>query len=309
MAKLLVHAEEHRASRHQSSDRNAVRGIFLMIAATIAFSFHDAMTKKLIQHYSIWQLVFIRFSVLLVVVSTVSHFTSGLGAMARTSRVWLNVTRGGILIGEIVLIGLSYRYLGLAESMTIFHLFPLIGVVLAVVLLKERVSRSTIIALVLGFIGLLVAVAPSNQLDTTGVVFALGAAVCYASYIVLTRLTATNDGPQTSLFYVCTVGTIVPVLFFFDQFKAINPDHLWPIVLLCVFNIVGQYSIVMALSFARASLLQPVNYMQIAWASLIGYFLFSNVPTPRTLVGAAFIIGAGLVLIIFNRAGASRHEG
>jgi drug/metabolite transporter (DMT)-like permease len=282
-------------------DRNAQLGIALMVVATLFFSFQDGVTKTLVQHYSIWELVFIRFCVLLAVVMTVSVRMGGALAMVRSRQKSLQLLRGIVLIGEIALVGLSYRYLSLAEAMTIFHLFPLIGVAMAVVFLKERLSIGMIVSMLLGLVGLLIAAAPASDVNFIGVGCAFGAAILYAAYIVLTRFAAAKDRPITSIFYVCVVGVVIPPALFFSSFTSIRSEHIWLFVLLCAFNIVAQSSVIVALSYARASLVQPINYLQIVWAALVGYWIFSNTPSINTVGGSILIVGAGLLLILSNR--------
>ncbi len=289
----------HRAAK-TSPDRNAQLGIVLMIIATVFFSFQDGVTKTLIQHYSIWELVFVRFCVLLVAVTLAATLTGGLKAMVRSGRKGLHLLRGVILIGEIVLIGQAYRYLGLAEVMAIFHLFPVIGIVMAVVFLKEKLALTTIVSLLLGLVGLAVTMAPANNLNVQGLACALGAAFFYATYIVLTRSASVCDGPTTSIFYICLVGVLVPAVLFFSTFKPIQPEHFGLFGTLCAFNIVAQSSVVVALSFARASLLQPINYLQIVWAGLIGFWIFADTPTFNTILGGVLIAGAGMILVVSN---------
>lgn len=282
-------------------DRNTHLGIVLMVFATIFFSFQDGVTKSLIDHYPIWQLVFIRFCVLLVSVTLVSCFVRGPMRMLQSKQVQLHLVRGVVLISEIALLGLSFKYLGLAEAMTIFHSFPVIGVVLAFVFLKEQVARSTVLALLAGVSGLIIASIPFGSINLVGMLCALGAAVSYAAYIVLTRFTANDDGPLTSIFYVCLVGMALPMVFASHRFVAIEAKDVWLFFLLCLFNIIAQSAVIFALSYSRASLLQPINYLQIVWAVFVGFFVFAEVPSVNLILGSVLIVGAGLMLIAANR--------
>ncbi len=168
-----------------------------------------------------------------------------------------------MLGSEIVLIGLSFQDLGLTKAMTIFHLFPLIRVVMAILVLKEHLNATTLAWLLLGLISLIIAVAPGTDLNYIGVCCALGAAFCYAAHIVMTRYADAGDSPMTSIFYVSIVGIIIPVLFFGDTFTPIARDHIWMFVTLCAFSIVAQGNVIMTLSYANAPLLQPLNNLQI----------------------------------------------
>ena len=280
-----------------SESANAKLGMSLMLLATVFFAFQDSVTKVLVQHYPIWQLVFVRFLVLSVVITAVSFWRGGPVQMVQSTIAPLHLLRGVIVIGEVALVSLSLRHLGLAEAMTIFHLFPIIGVGLSILFLRERVAVPTVLAIGLGFYGFVTAAAPSNELNAIGVLAALGAAVLYAIYIVLTRFVADTDSPLTSLFYICVAGVILPLVLFSRAFVPIQTEHVLLFVLLCTFNIVAQCSVVFALSFAQASLLQPINYFQVLWAAIIGMMLFSEVPTLGIIVGGVCIVGAGLLLV------------
>lgn len=278
-------------------------GILALVSATFFYSMQDAETKTLVQHYSIWQLVFIRFASFLIVLLGLSLVKgSGVISLLRTKKPALQAIRGTILIAEIALIGLSFQYLGLAEAMTIFHIFPMVGVIVAVLTLGERVSIATIIALVAGFLGVLIVVGPGTNMHPIGVIFALAAAIFYALYLVLTRVTSFVDSTMTSLFFVCLAGVIIPPVVGWGEFSRIAPDHYWDFVRLCAFNMIGQTCIVLAFSMAPSSTLQPLNYIQIVWAAVIGYVIFADVPSVTTWIGGGLIVGAGILQIKAARA-------
>lgn len=278
-------------------------GCAALICATFFYSMQDAETKTLLDHYSIWQLVFVRFSSFLLVLAALCWIRMGSPfAMVRSGRPALQILRGVLLIAEIALIGLSFKYLGLADAMTIFHIFPIVGVIVAVVALGERISAITIIALIAGFAGVLVVVGPGTDMDPLGVVFSLTAAVFYAVYLVMTRVTSFIDGSMTSLFYVCLMGIVFPPILGWGAMQAIAPEHYWDFIRLCAFNMIGQTCIVLAFSMAPASLLQPLNYVQIVWAAVIGYLIFADVPTMTTWIGGALIVGAGLLQLRASRS-------
>lgn len=277
-------------------------GCVALIFATLFFSLQDAETKILLEDYSVWQLVFVRFLSFMMVLFGFS-FMKGDGPteVIRSHRPVLQLIRGSILIAEIALIGLSFKFLGLAEAMTIFHVFPMIGVVIAVIALGERASLITIVVLIAGFIGVVIIVGPGTNLQPFGVFLALGAALCYAIYLVLTRVASFIDRSETSLFYVCLMGILLPVLLGWSDFVSIKAEHAWDFVRLCIFNMIGQTCIVLAFSKAPSTILQPLNYVQIVWAAIIGYLIFADVPDLTTWIGGGLIIGAGLLQLRASR--------
>ena len=208
---------------------------------------------------------------------------------------------------EIMLIGASFRYLDLGTSLAIFHVFPIVGTVLAVVFLRESAGWITVAALAAGFVGLLIAVGPGTDLDPLGVVLSLSAAVAYASYIVLTRFVARGDDALTSMFYISVCGTIVPLALLGHTFIPIEATDIWLFVGLCAVNVVAQTSVILALSLAPATLLQPFSYLQIGWAVAIGFLVFAELPAVATVIGGLIIVAAGLVRFLTMRDGVPRR--
>lgn len=273
-------------------------GCTALIGATLFFSLQDAETKILLQDYSIWQLVLIRFFSLMVVLLGISVFQNG-GPLRviRSGRPWLQCVRGAFLIAEIALIGLSFKYLGLAEAMTVFHVFPIVGVIFAIVLLGERAAWQTAVALIAGFLGVVIVAGPGTDINPMGLLLSLSAAVCYAIYLVLTRMTSFVDGVMTSLLFASLAGSVIPLFLGWNSFQPIDGAHAWNFVRLCLFNMIGQTCIVLAFSSAPATVLQPLNYVQIVWAAVIGYLVFGDTPASSTWIGGALIVAAGILQI------------
>lgn len=278
-------------------DRPSVTlGCIALICATFFNSLQDSETKTLIQSYSIWQLVLIRFtSFFVVILSFIVLRYDNFAEVFKSRKPYLQIFRGALLIAEIAFLGMSYKYLGLAEAMTVFHIFPVMGVIFAVVLLDERVSKTTLFGLILGFVGIVVIVGPGSDIHYLGVVLALSSAVCFLLYLVLTRKTSFYDGSLTSLIFVCLCGISLSLVFGWAKLQPIHTDDLWAFVRLCVYNVFGQTCVVLAFSMAPASTLQPLNYVQVFWAVVIGYLVFGDFPSKTTWIGAAMIVSAGML--------------
>lgn len=289
------------------TDRTRVLGAVAMIVATLFFAFQDAFTKVLIAKYPVWELVFVRFLVLLALTVLVAAATGRLRTFAVSKRPGLQIVRGLAVVLEIMLIGASFRTLDLGTSLAIFHVFPIVGTVLAVIFLRERAGWITIAALAAGFAGLLIAVGPGTDLDALGVLLSLSAAVAYAVYIVLTRFVARGDDALTSMFYISVCGATVPLIALGHTFVPIESVDIWLFVGLCGVNVVAQTSVIVALSLAPATLLQPFSYLQIGWAIAIGFLVFAELPAVATVVGGLIIVAAGLVRFLTMREGAPRR--
>src|SRR5262249_6109105 len=156
-------------------------------------------------------------------------------------------------------------------------------------------------AVVVGFLGALVIVRPGGVPLDWGVFYAIASGACYALYLVLTRKVSATDSPSTSIIYVGVVGLIVSsaVGIFFWQPLDLHTTLL--VLYIMVTGCAGHGLMILALSSAPASVLQPFNYTALPWSILFSYVLFQHLIDPVSLLGAAVIVAAGLVVMVRER--------
>jgi drug/metabolite transporter (DMT)-like permease len=165
--------------------------------------------------------------------------------------------------------------------------------VLAVLVLRERVSLERWLTIGAGFAGAMLIVRPGTGSLNIGAVLALGCALSYALYQITTRLVRESE-PIVSLLYGGLVGMIV--------FSALVPFwwepptlRVWLIfVLVGALGAAGHLLVIMALQRAEASRVSPFTYVQLLWAMIASYLAFGDVPSMWTIVGAVVIVGSGL---------------
>lgn len=283
----------------QQSDTR--RGIALMVATTFVFAAQDGISAHLASTYNVIMVVTIRywFFALFVVAYAASH--SGLRASARSARPWLQIFRGVLLVAEICVMVLAFAVLGLVESHAVFACYPLLVAALSVPVLGERVGPRRWIAIGIGFAGVLVILSPGSGVFSPWAVVPLISALMFALYGLLTRLAAREDEAITSFFWtgVAGVAAITPVGLFFLE-PMTGPDYAWMAVL-CVTGALGHFLLIKAYEAAEASAIQPLAYLQLVFASLIGVTLLSEDITPRVLLGAAIVVCAGLFTLLRAR--------
>ncbi|MGE0044227.1 MAG: DMT family transporter [Hyphomonadaceae bacterium] len=193
----------------------------------------------------------------------------------------------------------SLTVLPLAEAVAISFFYPLVVPFVARLVIGERVRGASVGAAALGFMGVVVAVqgAPSTEespLYAWGVAAVILASVTFAFSIALMRARAQADGaPIVGLLASLIPGLIVagPALVFAPPPRVDD----WPFFLLIgVLAAAGMYLMARAYAGAEAQQLAPIHYSELLWASLIGYFVFQEIPRPQVLAGAAIIIVACL---------------
>ncbi len=203
----------------------------------------------------------------------------------------------GLLLGLASLLAyLSLRELPLLQ-VYVFHFgAPLLVTLLAVPLLGERVDAPRGLAVMVGFVGVLVAVGPVDWRAQPMALLPLGMAFCFALYQLTTRRFGRHDHPLASLWYAGLAGALassIALPFFW------TPIGLAELPLFLGIGLIGatsQLALILAMRHAPASLASPFLYVQIVWASLFGFVLFGDLPPLTTYLGATLIIAAGIFL-------------
>ncbi|MEQ1490871.1 MAG: DMT family transporter [Terricaulis sp.] len=193
----------------------------------------------------------------------------------------------------------SLKVLPLAEAVTLSFIYPLLAPFVAFLLLKERIRVSSVICALVGFGGVIIAMqgAPSeaeSPLHDLGVIAALLAATFFSVAMVLLRERAQKDGPVI----VSLMTSVVPGLILLSPTVVFatppNLDDWWFFLQLGALAAVFMYLMAQAYARAEAQQLAPIHYTELLYASLIGFFLFHEVPRPEIYMGAALIIAACL---------------
>jgi drug/metabolite transporter (DMT)-like permease len=280
---------------------NVGRGILFALIATVIFSTQDATSKLLVQSVSPFQMTMMRFwafggfSVLLALRK------GPIGESLRSGYPLLQIARGGLLVADIWMFVLALRTVQLPEVQSITLVYPLLVTLAAIPLLGEPVGIFRLSAVIVGFVGALVIVRPGGVPLDWGVGFAVGSGACYALYIVLTRKVSATDSTTTSMLYVGLVGLVVSsaVGIFFWQPLDLRTTLL--IGYIMVTGVLAHGLMILALSQAPASVLQPFNYTSLPWSIVLSLVVFQHMIDPISLAGALLIVAAGLVVMARER--------
>ncbi|PXA89061.1 hypothetical protein DMC47_29105 [Nostoc sp. 3335mG] len=150
-------------------------------------------------------------------------------------------------------------------------------------------------------LGALVILRPGGVPLGWGVVFALASSAFYALYIVLTRQVARSDSAATSLAYASLVGLAMSTAIGIFFWQAMEWVDFALVVVTMGTTCAGHGLMVYALTMAPASVLQPFNYFSLPWAIVLSVVVFNQWIDPVSLVGAAIIVAAGLVVMARER--------
>jgi drug/metabolite transporter (DMT)-like permease len=269
-----------------------IRGIALVVSATVLFAIADTTSKFLSTGLPIVEFIWFRYVLFLGMAVALAR--PGKRRPAWSRRPGWQVARGLGVVGSSVLFVYGIKQMTMAQATTISFLSPLLITILSIPMLGEVVGIRRWAAVMAGMLGMLVVVRPGTGGFQPAALFGVASSFCWALALIITRKMATIDPPQTTILWSAAIGAGVLSLLLPFAFAWPTLAQVWLMLLLGVLASVGQWLVVLAHRHAGASLLAPFTYTQLIWVSIAGYLVFANVPDRWTLLGAAIIVASGL---------------
>jgi len=290
-----------RADPAAAKGDNVGLGILLTVVSVLTFGIQDAIAKVLVQEYSPFQLVMMRYWAFAAFSLVLALRQAPLRQVLQSRAPAWQIARGVLLVADIWLFALAIRTVPLGELQAISLVYPLLVTLFAIPILGERVGLFRLGAVVLGFAGALVIVRPGGLPLDWGVGFAILSASFYAIYIVITRKMTMMDSTATSMVYVGVVGLVLSTGFGIVTWKPMDWGDLLLTGIVMATTCVGHGLMMVALSKAPASVVQPFNYLSLPWGITLSVLIFGHLIDPISLIGAGFIALAGLVVMARER--------
>ena len=280
-----------------TTDRPLV-AIGLFSVAMMIFSSTDGAAKYLSSDIAPQQIIFLRYVIVLTMILLFCIF-QGQRNLLKTEQPKLQILRGLCLASAGLLMYFALKHLPLELCAAISFVSPLFVTALAIPLLGERVGLRRWIAVLIGLLSVLIILRPGGASFQLAMLLPLGASLCWATGLILTRLMRDREQALTVLAWSSLVGVVAVSPLVWPVWQAPNASQWTILILLGVFNGLGQYLVIRAFMLASASLLAPFSYSIIIWSMLIGLVVFNSFPDAITLLGTAILIAAGFY--IWNR--------
>lgn len=284
-------------STRDSTSSTVLAGVGLGIAGYGLFSLQDAAVKWLVDDYTVWQVLFVRSLTLTALLLLIARRKGLLGALRSRNKASL-MLRALVILAAWLCYYNAARHLGLAELTTLYYAAPIFVTVLSIVMLKEQVHAARWIAIILGFVGVVVAADPAGRPDLLPAGLVLIAAALWAwSNILIRQIMAYETTLNQMLFgngaFLVLTGVTMPWLWHAPDTEA------WLLMIgLGILSGVGQFLLFEGFRLAPASAIAPCEYTSLAWAFLLGFLIWGDVPAQSVFLGAALILLASLVLVI-----------
>ena len=271
-------------------------GMLFGILGYLSFSILDATQKTLILYHSVFQLLLVKYFFVLFL-SLIESKRKNNFSFYKSKNIKLQILRSFLSVIESGCFVLSFKYLSLADAHSIGSLSPVIVVALSAIILKEKVSPKIWVAIFIGFIGVLIILRPTSSIFDPKALLPLVAAFMLGLYQVVTKKVSEDDTNETSLFYTSIIGLIIMTLLATNFWTPIESSSYVMFLAIGIFFSLGLYLQIIALSKARASILQPFHYTLIFWAIIFGYIFYNDVPDTFTIVGAIIITASGIFVL------------
>tara|TARA_B100000941_G_C28451164_1_gene525133 strand:- start:57 stop:1007 length:951 start_codon:yes stop_codon:yes gene_type:complete len=292
------------------------RGIIFILLGMATFSIQDALIKFIYNDAALYELYFGR--TLAAIILLVSYLVlSKKKINLKTHYPLLTTIRVICFFFGFSFFYISLTYMTLATANALFFCCPFFVSILAIIFLNEKIGIRRWSAIITGFIGVYIVLDPDFSNFNYMKLAPIACAFCYAISMTITKITSDKDNVYTQMLHLYIGAIIISILFFiftgkgqfntFDNptFQFIfrewftNPSYAWPyIISMGLISVLAFYFILNAYSIASPSVVSLFEYSLIIWAILIGYILFDNIPSLRTLFGALIIISAGIYIYL-----------
>jgi drug/metabolite transporter (DMT)-like permease len=219
-------------------------------------------------------------------------------ATLRSQRMWAHVSRMLVGMTGMALNFLSMILLPLAEATTIGFSVPIFATVLAAVLLGEPTGKWRWGAVAAGFLGVLVIVQPgSGEVPMLGAGVAVAAALVTASVTIILRRLGATELTSTTVFWFAA-SSLLPLALLMLPYAHMHEPLTWAVIGgIALAGGLGQLALTGSLRLAPVAMVMPMDYTSLLWATVLGAWLFGQLPSPWTWVGAPIIVGSGLVIV------------
>ncbi len=280
--------------------QNPILGITYMFIGTLFFAVADATGKWLTADYPVIQIGWVRSCTGLIMIGLYAVFTNQLHHL-KTKIPGAHLFRSVMSAGTLFLIFYGLKYIPIAEYVSLTFSAPFIIALLSPLVLKEKVSLHSWIAIALGFIGILIVLRPTPDHFHIAQIAALGVALSIAILSVTARHMAKTETAIALNFYIYPFNVLIGAYWALDTWVVPNAFDWFLLIMLGVTATSALVFFVHALRHAMPAVVSPIDYFRMLWMISFGYFIWGEMPAPITWLGIAIIIASGVYVVSHGR--------
>ncbi len=272
-----------------------MKAYILNILGWMILPFMDGLAKYLSSEIHFLQVVWGRYFFMLFLTVIITYF------FFKKELIWpqninIQLTRSFLLFITTILFFYSISIISLPEALTLAFVSPIVVTFFSIFLLKEQVGIHRWIAVIVGFIGVLIVLRPGFNDINFASVTALLAGIIYALFLIYTRKLSFTDSPFVTLIFTSLVGSILISLIVPFFWSNLNLIQILLLILLASFGTIGHFFIILSLKLGEASKLAPLGYFEIITNIFVGFAFFGYLPNIYIYAGLILIISSGIYI-------------
>lgn len=285
---------------------NKGKAIFFMLLSALAYAFMNAFVK-LAGGIPIFQRVLITNVVMLIMTWFVIYKNklSYFGKREHQKYLFARSFWGYI---AVVTNFYAIAHLTIADSSILGRLSPFIVTICAYFYLKEKISKIQIPALIIVFIGTLLVVRPSFNLEIVPALSGIISAIFSGFAYTLLRVLGDKEDSNTTVFYFAVVSVIFSIPFAITNYIAPNPYQWLMLILIGVSYGIAQITMTLSYKYAPASEVSIYIYSNIIFAIGVGYIFFREIPDMLSVLGSIFIIAASIMVYLDSKKNSKNED-
>lgn len=275
-----------------------VHGMICALAAFFTFALMNAMAKMLAETHHVVEIAFYRNFIALIPMVIWVYAMNNRHILTINSSPKGIVTRSVLGTLSLIVTFAAFATMPFADTTAFLFTSSLIVPMFGFFFLGERVGPYRWGAIVVGFIGVLIMVQPTGDVNTAGITLALSAALMHATLQTIVRSLGKTESPATVTFYFVFIGMFVSLIPIPLVFTTIPTWEEMPLVIgVGLTGLIAQLLVSRAYKYAQASIVTVFNYSGIIWAMLIGWIFWDEWPTHVIMIGAAVVIASNLFIL------------
>jgi drug/metabolite transporter (DMT)-like permease len=286
----------------------STRGLTMMTVAAVLAPFPDALTKILTEDFGITVvgIALTRFGLQSITMFPLILALNGRKALI-VKNPGLNFLRGVLLaVASIAFFG-ALKIMPLADAVAIFFIQPVIGVLLGIIILREKPTRNCIVAISAGLCGTILIIRPNFIAAGILAILPIICALCFTVYLILGKYLSKENSSLIVHFHTglgaavfIGLGILIENLTMPSEIQLsayLNSPTWFYLALIGLSSSLIHLLYIMAYRLAPVSMLAPISYIEIVSATGFGIIFFAHIPDPLQILGMVIIAASGLILL------------
>ena len=288
-------------SINRKHHNRAFLGVMMMIMGLALYPLSDSFIKHLMGTYSVPQATFLRAITRLVPLVIATFFQGGIRSVLATNHPKRHLVRLIVNLLFTYCFMFAFSMGSLTVVYTLGYTSSFFMILLSSIMLKENIGRERWIAVIVGMIGVVIAMRPgSNVFEFAAILVLFGSFLGALNKILMRNLAATEHSLAITI-YPNIMMMLVTFPFLITTWKTMPLGHWGLFAIVGLITATGQYLIAQALRFAQGSILAPIDYSTFFWVVALDFFWWKKMLEPYTLIGAAIIVGSNLYILYYSR--------